>query len=305
MKNKTILGNILLMITALIWGCAFVAQSTGMDYVQPITFNGMRCIIAGIVLLPAVFIFDGAKKKNGTYKKMTSEERKVLIKGGILCGLAVFVATTVQQYGIAQTTVGKAGFISVLYVLIVPFLGLIFKRKPPKLIWFCSLLAIAGLYFLCMNESFSINRGDFIVFLGAIGYSVHIMVVDNFAPKTDGVKLSCLQFLVAGAISFVAMIIVDKPSFSSILDAWLPILYAGALSGGVGYTLQIIGQKWTEPSIASIIMSLESVFAVIAGAVLLKQIPTVRELFGCALMFIAIVIVQISESPKNKTTETE
>ncbi|MGN0629405.1 MAG: DMT family transporter [Oscillospiraceae bacterium] len=305
MKSKTLFGNLLLMITALIWGCAFVAQSAGMDYVKPITFNGIRCIIAGIVLIPAVFIFDTIKKKNGTYKKMTQSDKKTLLIGGICCGLAVFAATTIQQYGIAQTTVGKAGFISVLYVLIVPFLGLIFKRKPPKLIWFCSFLAIAGLYFLCMNESLSINQGDFVVFIGAIGYAIHIMVVDHFAPKTDGVKLSCLQFIVAGTISFFAMLIVDKPSLSSILDAWLPLLYAGALSGGLGYTLQIIGQKWTEPSVASIIMSLESVFAVIAGAVLLNQIPTAREIFGCVLMFAAIVIIQISENPRKKITEVE
>ncbi len=305
MKNKTLLGNILLIIAALIWGCAFVAQSSGMDYVKPLTFNGIRCIIAGVVLIPAVIIFDNIKKKNGTYKKITDSEKKNLLFGGICCGFAVFAATTIQQYGIAQTTVGKAGFISVLYVLIVPFFGLIFKRKPPKLIWFCSLLAIAGLYFLCMNKNFSVSYGDFIVFLGAIGYSVHIMVVDHFAVNVDGVKLSCIQFLVAGMISLFAIVVVDRPSISSILDAWLPILYAGALSGGVGYTLQIIGQKWTDPSIASIIMSLESVFAVIAGAILLHQIPTFRELLGCTLMFIAIIIVQISENSKSKTTEKE
>jgi len=298
MKNKAIVGNILLIITALIWGCAFVAQSVGMDYVGPFTFNGTRCIIGGIVLIIANIIFDAVKKKNGSYRKPSAEEKKELVKGGIICGIIIFVASTVQQFGIAQTTVGKAGFISVLYILIVPFFGLLLKQKLPKMIWICCILALAGLYLLCMNESFTLSKGDFTVLISAVAFAVHILAIDYFAPKVDCVKLSCIQFLVGGSICILCMFIFEKPNISSILNAWLPILYAGALSGGVGYTLQTVAQKWTKPSVASLLMSLESVFAVLAGAVILHQIPTLRETAGCILMFISIIIIQLPEKRK-------
>ena len=293
------LGNILLIITALIWGCAFVAQSVGMDYVGPFTFNGTRCIIGGIVLIVANAIFDAVKKKNGTYKKTSASEKKELIKGGIICGIIIFVASTVQQFGIAQTTVGKAGFISVLYILIVPFFGLLLHQKLPRMIWFCCVLALTGLYLLCMTESFSLSKGDFTVLISAVAFAVHILAIDHFAPKVDCVKLSCLQFLVGGSICIICMFIFEKPDINSILDAWLPILYAGALSGGAGYTLQTVAQKWTKPSVASLLMSLESVFAVLAGAVILHQIPTLREAAGCILMFVAIIIIQLPEKQKS------
>ena len=292
------LGNILLILTALIWGCAFVAQSVGMEYVEPITFNGIRCIIGGIVLIIANLAFDSLKKKNGTYKKTEKEEKKELIKGGIICGIIIFFASTIQQIGISQTTVGKAGFISVLYILIVPFFGLLMKQKLPKLIWPCCAIAVAGLYLLCMNESFSVSKGDFTVLISAVAYAVHILAIGHFAPKVDCVKLSCLQFLVCGVISVVVMFIFEEPDINSILDAWLPILYAGALSGGAGYTLQTVAQKWTKPSVASLLMSLESVFAVLAGAIILHQIPTMRESAGCILMFISIIIIQLPEKAK-------
>lgn len=298
MKNKAFLGNILLVITALIWGCAFVAQSVGMDYVGPFTFNGTRCIIGGIVLVVANIFFDLIKKKNGTYKKTAHSEKKELIKGGFICGLILFAASTIQQFGIAQTTVGKAGFISVLYILIVPFLGLLLHQKLPKMIWICCALALGGLYLLCMTESFSLSKGDFTVLVSAAAFAIHIIAIDYFAPKVDCVKLSCLQFLLAGIISVIFMFIFEKPELKNILNAWLPILYAGALSGGVGYTLQTVAQKWTKPSVASLLMSLESVFAVLAGAVILRQIPTLRETAGCLLMFISIIIIQLPEKKK-------
>lgn len=301
MKNKSMLGNILLFLTALIWGYAFVAQSVGMEYVEPITFNGMRCIIGGIVLIIANIAFDFSKKKNGTYKKPDKNETKELIKGGIICGIIVFFASTIQQIGISQTTVGKAGFISVLYILIVPFLGLLLKQKLPKLIWPCCALAVGGLYLLCMNESFYIGKGDFTVLISAAAYAIHIIAIGYFAPKVDCVKLSCLQFLVCGAISVVVMFIFEEPDFKNILAAWLPLLYAGALSGGAGYTLQTIAQKWTKPSVASLLMSFESVFAVIAGAIILHQIPSGKEIIGCVLMFISIVLIQFSESKEEKS----
>lgn len=298
MKNKTALGNMLLILTALIWGCAFVAQSVGMDYVGPFTFNGTRCIIGGIVLVIANIVFDAIKKKNGTYASLEPFERKELIKGGVICGVIVFVASTVQQFGIAQTTVGKAGFISVLYILIVPFLGLLLRQKLPKRIWLCCIIALGGLYLLCMNESLTLSKGDFTVLISAVAFAVHIIAIDHFAPKVDCVKLSCIQFLVAGVLCLICMFVFEEPKIESILDAWLPIFYAGALSGGVGYTLQTVAQKWTKPSVASLLMSLESVFAVLAGAIILRQIPTLRETAGCILMFISIIIIQLPEKQK-------
>ena len=303
MKNKAMLGNLCLILTALIWGCAFVAQSVGMEYVEPITFNGIRCIIGGIVLIIANLAFDSIKKKNGTYRKLEKSEQKELIKGGIICGIIIFFASTIQQIGISQTTVGKAGFISVLYILIVPFFGLLMKQKLPKMIWICCALAIAGLYLLCMNESLSISNGDLVVLISAVAYAVHILAIGHFAPKVDCVKLSCLQFLVCGVISVAVMFIFEKPNLQNILNAWLPIIYAGALSGGVGYTLQTVAQKWTKPSVASLLMSLESVFAVLAGAVILHQIPSLREAVGCILMFISIIIIQLPENQKGAVAE--
>lgn len=298
MNNKSSIGNILLILTAFIWGCAFVAQSVGMEYVGPFTFNGTRCIIGGIFLIAANLVFDAVKKKNKTYVKPSESEKKELIKGGIICGIVLFAASSVQQIGISMTTVGKAGFISVLYILIVPFFGLLLRQKLPRMIWLCCAIALCGLYLLCMNESLSLSKGDAIVFISAAIYAVHIMAVDRFAPNVDCVKLSCIQFLVAGIISVAFMFIFEDPEIDKILDAWLPILYAGALSGGVGYTLQTVAQKWTKPSVASLLMSFESVFAVIAGAVLLSQVPSLRETAGCILMFISIIIIQLPEKRK-------
>lgn len=298
MNNKSSIGNILLILTAFIWGCAFVAQSVGMEYVGPFTFNGTRCIIGGIFLIAANLVFDAVKKKNKTYVKPSESEKKELIKGGIICGIVLFAASSVQQIGISMTTVGKAGFISVLYILIVPFFGLLLRQKLPRMIWLCCAIALCGLYLLCMNESLSLGKGDAVVFISAAIYAVHIMAVDRFAPNVDCVKLSCIQFLVAGIISVAFMFIFEDPEIDKILDAWLPILYAGALSGGVGYTLQTVAQKWTKPSVASLLMSFESVFAVIAGAVLLSQVPSLRETAGCILMFISIIIIQLPEKRK-------
>lgn len=298
MNNKSSIGNVLLILTAFIWGCAFVAQSVGMEYVGPFTFNGTRCIIGGIFLIAANLVFDAVKKKNKTYVKPSESEKKELIKGGIICGIVLFAASSVQQIGISMTTVGKAGFISVLYILIVPFFGLLLRQKLPRMIWLCCAIALCGLYLLCINESLSLSKGDAVVFISAAIYAVHIMAVDRFAPNVDCVKLSCIQFLVAGIISVAFMFIFEDPEIDKILDAWLPILYAGALSGGVGYTLQTVAQKWTKPSVASLLMSFESVFAVIAGAVLLSQVPSLRETAGCILMFISIIIIQLPEKRK-------
>ena len=304
MKNKSFLGSILLTVTAFIWGSAFVAQSVGMDYLKPFTFNGIRCLIAAAALFITSTIIDFCKKKKGTYKELTKKQKKDMLRGGFTCGIALFLASSVQQYGISMTSVGKAGFISVMYIIIVPFYALLQKQRLPKMIWVSVPLALTGLFFLCVTESInSINIGDIIVLLSAFLYAIHIIAVDRYAPLIDGVKLSLIQFFVAGTISLFFMLFFDQPDVSAIKSAWFPLFYAGALSGGLAYTLQIIGQKWTVASVASLLMSMESVFAVLTGIVILKQIPSPKELLGCALMFTAIILIQLPEKNTKKIKE--
>ena len=222
-----------------------------------------------------------------------------MITGGICCGIAIAAASTLQQYGIAYTTVGKAGFITALYIVIVPILGIFLKRKPRLIIWFSVLLALVGLYFLCMTDSLSFSKGDTLVLLCAFVFSLHIMIIDHFSPMVDGVRMSCIQFAVAGILCGIPALIFEHPTFSSLIAAWAPILYAGILSCGVAYTLQIVAQKNYDPTVASLLLSLESVFSVLAGWVILHQALSPREIFGCVLVFIAIILVQLP-APKTK-----
>lgn len=286
MKN-----NILLVLTALIWGCAFVAQSVGMDYVGPFTFNMARFLIGAIVLLPVIWFMD-RQRKMGTEK---GAGQKTLIIGGICCGIALAVASTLQQWGILFTTVGKAGFITAMYIVIVPLLGIFIGKKVRPLIIGCVAIAVVGFYFLCMTESLRLGLGDFLVLLCAIAFSIHILVIDHFSPKVDGVKMSAIQFLTAAIISAVPTLLWEQPVFTEILQAWQPVLYAGVMSCGVAYTLQIIAQKNADPTVASLLLSLESVFSVLAGWVLLGQGLSLKELFGCVLIFCAIILAQLPE----------
>lgn len=296
MKQSELKGNLILLLTALIWGCAFVAQSVGMDYIGPFTFQCIRCLMGATVLIPVFLFLDQSKKKNGTYKAPTSDEKKTQIIAGIICGLMMTVAGNLQQIGIQYTTAGKAGFITAIYILIVPILGIFMKKKVSRRLWGCVALALLGLYLLSVTDGFSaINKGDIYVFLCAIAFAFHIIAVDYFVDKVDGVRLSSMQFFICGILSGVLMFIFETPSLHNIFAAALPILYAGILSCGVAYTLQIIGQKYTNPTMASMIMSLESVFAILGGMVMLHEIPTARETFGCVLMFIAIIIPQLTE----------
>lgn len=294
MKNSELKGNLLLMLTALIWGCAFVAQSVSMDYIGPFTFQSVRSLLGAAVLVPVFLILDAGKKKAGTYQAPTGEEKKTLLIAGIVCGCIMTVAANLQQIGIQYTSAGKAGFITAMYILIVPVLGLFLKKKVPGRIWLCILIAVVGLYLLSVTEGFSsISKGDVYVLLCALAFSFHIMAVDHYAPLVDGVRLSSIQFLICGVLSGILMFLFEEPNLENILNAAVPILYAGIMSCGVAYTLQIIGQKYTRPTIASLIMSLESVFAVLAGIVVLREIPTARETMGCVLMFLAIIIAQL------------
>ncbi|MBQ9990000.1 MAG: DMT family transporter [Lachnospiraceae bacterium] len=304
MKNRDFKSSILLFLAAFIWGVAFVAQSVGMDYVGPMTFNGSRFLLGGTVLLPFIYY----RKKTGQEKKAEDPKeagalRKMTLTGGICCGLAICISSCLQQYGIQYTTVGKAGFITALYIVIVPILGIFLGKKAGLLVWAGALLAIVGFYLLCITESFRINQGDMLVFLCAISFSFHILIIDHFAPKVDGVKLSCIQFYVSGILCTLAAFILEKPTWSGLVAGAAPILYAGIFSCGVAYTLQILGQARVQPTVASMILSLESVISVLAGWVILKETLTGRQLVGCILVFLAIILAQLPWPPKKSGEE--
>lgn len=296
MKN-----SLILLLTASIWGTAFVAQSVGMEYVGPFTFNCIRFLIGGIVLLPSMAVLKKINPQEKTGPKTAEEKRtyrKNLFTGGICCGLALCIAGSFQQIGILYTTVGKAGFITAFYIIIVPVLGLFFHKKCGINVWIGVALALAGLYFLCITETLSVGKGDILVFICALIFSLHIMIIDHFSPLVDGVQLSCIQFFVSGILCAVPMFLFEKPEISQLLEAWQPFLYAGVMSCGVAYTLQIVGQKGMNPTVASLILSLESVVSVIAGALILHQVLSERELLGCVLMFAAILLAQLPRPHK-------
>ena len=298
-KKNNLIGSFLLLIAAFIWGSAFVAQTTGAEYVGPFTFICLRNVLGAVILLPVIFTLDSVKKKNGTYRKMEKQDYKVLLLGGLFCGVALCLASVFQQLGIDEgTEPGKAGFITALYILLVPIFSLFLKKKVRPVIWLCVAVSVAALYLLCVKEDNSIRMSDIYVLICAALYSVHILVIDKVSPNTDGVRLSAVQFTVASVLSFLPAVIFEGVDFNAILSAAPSIAYAGIMSSGVAYTLQIVGQKRTEPTLASMIMSLESVFAVLTSLVVLHQVPTVREGIGCALMFGAIIVAQLPQ--KNK-----
>ena len=284
MKNAK--GSLILLLTAFIWGTAFVAQAVGMDHIEPFTFNCIRNFVGAAALIPVILVM------NKFSHEAKTSDRKTLIKGGIYCGIALAIASTLQQIGIQYTTAGKAGFITALYIIFVPVFSLFTKKKPKPTIWISVLLAIVGMYMLCVKESLTINKGDIYIFLCAIVFAFHIMIIDKFSPKVDGVKMSCIQFLVCGTICLVLTLIFDNPSVEGIKLAVLPILYTGVMSSGVAYTLQIVGQKYTNPTLATLVMSLESVFAALAGWILLNQGMSITEIIGSFLVFAGILIAQ-------------
>jgi len=295
-------GNLMLLLTALIWGTAFVAQSAGMDHVEPFTYNGIRTLIGGLVLIPVIFLFDRIKPAE---QRLTAAEQKVVTKnsviGGAICGLFLFVASSFQQFGISMTTAGKAGFITALYIVIVPLLGVFIKKRIPGIIWACVGIAVVGFYLLCVKEGFTVSLGDLLVLCCAFFFSLHIMAIDHFgAKKVDGVRMSCTQFLVAGTLCIICMFLFETPVLANIWAAKVSILYAGVMSCGVAYTLQILGQKHTDPTTATLLMSLESVFAVLAGWLLLNESLTAKELLGCVLVFIAVILAQVPLPVKAK-----
>lgn len=289
---KQLRGALLLTLTALIWGTAFVAQSLGMDHLGPLTFNGIRNFIAALALIPVILFL---RRKQSPVKESSAAKnyRKTLWTGGILCGTALAVASSLQQIGIQYTTVGKAGFLTALYIVMVPILGLLFKKCVPIAVWISVVIAAIGTYLLSIQENFTISTGDLFVILCAVVFSVHILLVDHFSPLVSGVELSSIQFLVCGILCTIAAFIAETPNLQNILLSMGPILYTGLMSSGVGYTLQIIGQKDTPPAVASLVMSLESVFAAVSGWLILGQSMSSREALGCTLVFAAVILAQI------------
>ncbi len=298
--SKKMLSNFMLLFTAIIWGSAFVAQKSGMDYIGPFTYGGIRTFIGGLALIPVILFMNNRSNKKAGREEPTKafdpEKDKTAFIGGLCCGAALFVASSLQQFGMLYTTAGKAGFITTLYVVFVPILSLFLGKRVRPVMWICVALGAAGLYLLCMTDaSFKLQRGDTLVLLCAAAFAVHILVIDYFAPKADGVKISCVQFLFAGVLGIICMFLFETPNLDNILACWLPIVYAGLLSSGVGYTLQIVAQKEADPTAASLILCLESVFAVISGAIILHESMSLRELSGCAVIFLAVIISNLPE----------
>lgn len=288
MKTK---NAIQLTLAALIWGIAFVAQSSASAFIKPFTYNAIRCFLGGVTLLPLVFF---QKRNNSRQSSGTAAHAAApgaWLTGGIYCGICLCVGSVLQQTGIQQTSVGKAGFITALYIIFVPIAGILFLGKkitPPVIA--SAILGLIGMFLLCIRDGFSIGRGDFYVLLCSFAFTAHILVIDHFGKKADGVLLSCIQFFVVSLLCLPFMLLLEQPTLSQIRSAWLPILYAGVMSCGAGYTLQIVGQKDMNPTIASLILSLESVFSAIAGWILLGQKLSFREICGCAIMFAAILL---------------
>ena len=292
MDRKKMLGNALLLLVAVIWGTAFVFQRVGMDRIEPITFNAARMTISAVAVgLVSLFL---RKPRPAADPAQTRSQTRNTVLGGILCGVFLASASIFQQMGIVTTSAGKAGFITALYILMVPVLQLIlFRKRGTWLVWLAVAIGVAGMYLLCMTERLQLSRGDALLCVCAVLFSGHILCCDHFAVRGNPVQIAAIQFLTTSVISWIAAFCLESPGWEAIRAAFIPILYCGAISGGVGYTLQIVAQRFTEPTVASLLMSLESVFAAIAGALILHERMRPRELLGCVILFAAIILVQI------------
>lgn len=301
MKNKTMLGNVLLLLTAMIWGTAFAFQRAGMESVEPFTFTAARMFLAACAAGAASLFFSGKEKLS---EKQRREKNRATVLGGIVCGLFLAAASLFQQVGIVTTTAGKAGFITALYILLVPVLNFVlFQKKSGLHVWLAIAAGVAGMYLLCMTEGFRLTKGDALVCACAIVFSGHILCADHFAPRGDPVRISAIQFLVVSLVALVLALAFEKPSWAALRSAAVPILYCGVMSGGVGYTLQMVAQGFTDPTVASLLMSMEAVFAALGGALLLHERMSGRELLGCVIMFSAIVLVQLPAPGRRKSAE--
>ncbi len=299
MKSNQIRQNVFPVLAALIWGTAFVAQSVSADIVEPFTFNAARSAVAFVFLLCLCAVLRCRRRRDfAGSAAVRPHARRDLVLGALCCGAALTLAANLQQKGLETTTSGKAGFITALYIVIVPVLGLLFRRRVPRAVWIGVVLAVAGLYCLCITEDFTITGGDLYILLCAFCFSGHILVIDHFTQKVDGVELSCGQFLVVTVLSLLGMALTEDPSLSALLQCAWPILYVGLFSSGVAYTLQILAQKDSNPTVVSLLLSLESVFATVSGALILGDRMSGKEYFGCVLMLAAVVLAQLPERKK-------
>ena len=286
-------GGAMLMLTALIWGTAFVAQSVGMDYLGPCAFTAVRNFIGCVALLPVIALASRLRSGAQPEEAAPAPGKKALFGWGAACCLLLGGATLLQQAGMQTASAGKAGFLTALYIVIVPVLGIFLGRRPGLKVWMGVVLALVGAYLLSVKGGAGIASGDLLVIASAVVFSLHILVIDSVPAGVDGVRLSCVQFLVAGAFALVLALFLESFTWRDILSAWVPLLYTGVVSSGVGYTLQILGQRTVNPTVASLILSLESVFAALAGWAILGQALSLRELFGCALVFVAVILAQL------------
>lgn len=293
-------------MTALIWGTSFVSQAKGMESMGPFTFTAARSLLGGLVLLPVIF-----------FRRSREAEKKpipwrITLLGGACCGLALTAASLFQQFGIMGTTVGKSGFITALYIIFTPILGIFLKREASLIVWVGALAAVVGMYLLCIDGSFTIGTGDLLVLVCSVLFAVHILVIDHFSPLADGVMLSCIQFFTCMIISGVLALIFEEPSLGQLIDGAVPVLYAGVFSSGVGYTLQIVGQKGMNPTAAALILSLESVISSVAGYLAYRigflttdQTMTARQVAGCVVVFAAVILVQVPMPNRKRKKEGE
>ncbi|MBS5680668.1 MAG: DMT family transporter [Clostridiales bacterium] len=292
MKNPKVRQVVLPLITALIWGSAFVTQSLSAAHLGCFSFNALRAIPAVLVLLVLLAVMQRIHPR----EKYSAEEKRALLRGGLVCGAFLALAINLQQFGMGTTSAGKAGFITTLYIAFVPIISIFMRKRVRPIMWICVLLGAVGFYLLCMTEaSLKLEFGDMLVLLCAAAFAIHIQIIDYYSPKGDGIKISCVQFLFAGVLGLICMAIFETPDLGNILACWLPILYAGVLSCGIGYTLQVVAQADADPTAASLILSLESAFAAISGALVLHESMTLRQLFGCAVIFCAVILSNLPE----------
>ena len=304
-KRDNLVGSLLLTLCAIVWGSSFVAQSAGAQFVGPFTFISIRSLLGSAFLLPVTWCVDAYKKKKGTFAPQTPAQKRFFLKGGLLCGTALTAASVLQQFGIDRGTAsGKAGFITALYILLVPIFSVVLRKRIRPIIWPCAAGAVCGLYLLCIKGGFQLQRSDLYVLACAAVYAVHILIIDRVSPHVDGIKLSCLQFFVSGVFSGVGMLLFEEVQPELLWSAAGSIAYSGIMSSGVAFTLQILGQQRTEPTLASMLMSLESVFAMLTGMLVLHEIPTLRETLGCVLMFAAILLAQLPDKKQTAAPET-
>ncbi len=298
MKNQ-IKGTVFLLLAAILWGASFVFQNEGAQIIDPIAFNGLRSLLGSLALLPVIAIISIVNKKKGNSKKASKEETKTLLLGGFFCGLALCAAGTLQTLGIKQGA-GESGFITTIYIVFVPILSVFLRQKIERRVWFAVMMCFIGLYFLC--GSFSLNINQIYLLLCAFFFAIHILVIDYFSPKVDGVKLSCLQFLVVGIIDCIIMLFVDVPSLEEIIICFPNLAYMGFVSCSVAYTFQIIGQRYISASIGALLMSLESVFSVLSEWAIQGTLLAPIKIFGCVIIFAAVILVQLPIKPKQNLT---